>query len=241
MKAKIKYLFHSGFSIETEKHLLIFDYYNDLPHSENKKLAEGVIGKEDLKGDKDIIVFSSHSHHDHFSPYIMEWSDYNKNIKYILSSDIKPGRYDNNIHLMSPYNELDIGGVNVKTYGSTDMGVSFLVTVDGMRILHAGDLNWWYWWDDTAEEIEKMEKMFKDEIDKISGNEIDIAFFPVDPRLEQNFHMGGEYFIKNLKPEIFVPMHMWEKYKVIRDFKNKIGETNTKILEIDHRGQEFII
>ena len=43
------------------------------------------------------------------------------------------------------------GDIKVKAYGSTDAGVSFLVTTSGGRkIFHAGDLNDWHWQDDSS-------------------------------------------------------------------------------------------
>lgn len=237
MNSKIRYLFHSGFSVETENYFLVFDYYMDYPHFGDKMIENGVIGEKEIKTSKKLLVFSSHSHHDHYSPVIMEWEKYNKNIKYILSSDIKPGRYDDNIYLMSPYDEMILEGAYIKAFGSSDMGVSFLVKVDGISLFHGGDLNWWYWWDDTQDEIEKAEKLFKNEIDKIKGEKIDIAFFPVDPRLEDYFYLGGEYFIREIKPGTFIPMHLWENYKIIKDFKTKVGNCDTRIIEINHRGQ----
>lgn len=239
MNAKVHYLFHSGFSLETENHFLIFDYYMDYPHSGDKFIENGVIGAKEIKTDKKVLVFSSHSHHDHFSPVIMEWEKYNKNIKYILSSDIKPGRYSDNIYLISPNDILKVEDVDIKAFGSSDLGVSFLVRLDGLSIFHAGDLNWWYWWDDTEEEISKAEKLFKDEIEKIRGEMVDVAFFPVDPRLEHNFHLGGEYFIREVKPKVFFPMHLWEKYDIIKDFKAKVKGYETEVMEIKHRGQSF--
>lgn len=241
MNAKVHYLFHSGFSLETENYFLIFDYYMDHPHSGDKFIENGVIGAKEIETNKKVLVFSSHSHHDHFSPVIMEWEKYNKDIKYILSSDIKPGRYGDNIYLVSPNDVLKVEDAHIKVFGSSDLGVSFLVRLDGLSIFHSGDLNWWYWWDDTQEEIQKAEKLFKDEIEKIRGESVDAAFFPVDPRLEHNFHLGGEYFIREIKPKVFFPMHLWENYEIIKDFKTKVRNSETKVIEIKHRGQSFSV
>ena len=52
--------------------------------------------------------------------------------------------------------------VYVKAYGSTDIGISFLVKVDGLTIFHAGDLNWWHWKEDSLEEQLVAESSFKD-------------------------------------------------------------------------------
>ena len=61
-KVKVTYLEHSGFAVETEKHLLIFDYFNDKGEGAGRSLSNGVVGEETLRIDKEVLVFSSHSH-----------------------------------------------------------------------------------------------------------------------------------------------------------------------------------
>lgn len=236
---KINYLFNSGFTVEMEKHLLIFDYFKDSIDNGEKNRANGVIGEEDLNTDKKIIVFSSHSHRDHFNPVILDWKNIRPDITYVLSSDIKDVRKTENVNIISAYEELNLEDVYVKAYGSTDIGISFLVKIDGVTLFHSGDLNWWYWWDDTESEIQQSERWFKDEIRKIKGETVDIAFFPVDPRLEHNYCVGGEYFIKEINPQVFIPMHFGENYQITENFADRMNAANSRVLTISHRGQEI--
>ena len=74
----LTYIFHSGFVLETEKSILVFDYWLD---------PSGVIGGV-LKKDKPVYVFSSHFHEDHFTRAIFEWRKRKFDITYILSKDI---------------------------------------------------------------------------------------------------------------------------------------------------------
>ena len=53
----VTYIGHSGFLLETEDAYFLFDYF------------KGTI--PELKNNKSIIVFSSHRHHDHFNPEIL--------------------------------------------------------------------------------------------------------------------------------------------------------------------------
>jgi len=218
---KIEYIYHSGFTVETDNYFLVFDYYK---------------GKIDIKKDKEIIIFSSHSHGDHFNPEILKWQNENPKIQYVFSSDIsiKP---EPNIHIMEPYESLSLHNVTIHSFGSTDLGLSFLVKADGKNIFFAGDLNWWLWPNDTDEEKLAMEKEFKEEIEKIKGNSIDVAFFPVDPRLKENYSIGGKYFIEKLKPKYFVPIHFWNRFNTTLDFIKDVKDTNTKILEINKENQ----
>ncbi|TCT15317.1 L-ascorbate metabolism protein UlaG (beta-lactamase superfamily) [Natranaerovirga pectinivora] len=237
---KINYLYHSGFTVETNNYLLIFDYFKD--HGlENKSVANGFIGKEDLETKKKIIVFSSHSHHDHFNPIILDWINVNKAIQYVFSSDIVIDKKEPYMTFLSPYDSIILDDLNIKAYGSTDLGVSFLVKVDESTIFHAGDLNWWYWWDDTEEEIAKAEKWFKEEIDYMKDEKIDVAFFPVDQRLEQNYALGAKYFIDILKPKYLIPMHFGDHYETTVKFALEMKNSLTNIFTLNSRGQEIKI
>lgn len=223
---KIKYLYHSGFLVETEKNLLVFDYY------------QGTVNNWTELTEKRIFIFSSHSHPDHFNPQIFEWQKDRPDIQYILSRDIRVPQKPN-IHFLSPYEELEIENLKIMAYNSTDLGVSFFVQSEGIRLFHAGDLNWWYWLDDTPEEKAKAEKDFKDEVAKIKKEPIDIAFFPVDPRLEQNYCAGAEYFIQEINPKIFIPMHFADSPEIIEKFTDKMKGCPSQILEFTQRGQEM--
>lgn len=239
-KAKINYLYHSSFIVETNSNILIFDYFNDKSNSKDRSLNNGVICDEVFKTDKDIYVFASHGHHDHFSPLIFEWKKINPNINYILSSDIEIKDTYPEHKIISEDESIKIKDITVKAYGSTDLGVSFLINVDGMNIFHAGDLNWWHWYDESEEFNTNMAKDFKVQIEKLKGSNIDIAFFPVDNRLKESYYLGGEYFIENLSPKLFIPMHFADNPEVTKDFFEKYKDSKTKIAVINERGQEIL-
>ena len=225
LNVKIEHVFHSCFIVETKNYQLVFDYYK---------------GNISLK-DKKTIVFASHGHEDHYNTAIFKWQDNIRDIDYVLSSDINIEDNNNRIYSMEPYNNLDLDNVNIKTFGSTDLGVSFLVTVDNVNIFHAGDLNWWYWDDDTIEEKVSMENSFKGEIEKIKGLDIDIALFPVDPRLKSSFNLGGEFFIKEIKPKYFLPMHFGDNFNVTSDFIHKTKGFTSTIMELNHENQVVLL
>lgn len=221
LNVTVEHIFHSGFTVETENFYLIFDYYKGDISLKNKK----------------TIVFSTHSHGDHFNPLILGWKDMKENISYILSSDIDVEKKDEKIHIMEPYEELELNNIKIKTFGSTDMGVSFLVNVDNINIFHAGDLNWWYWEEDTKKEKVDMEKAFKEEISKIKDFNVDIAFFPVDPRLGNAFSLGGEYFIKEVNPKYFIPMHFGDKFNTTKEFIHKMKGSTCEFVELNRKNQ----
>lgn len=226
----IYYIYHSCFVVEDEKNILIFDYYKTPKKSEAKIDILDFIKKKDKK----VSVFSSHIHHDHFNPEILKWHEINENIKYIFSSDIKVKSKDLDIIFLDENQEIKTSDLNIKTYGSTDEGVSFWLEVGEKTLFHAGDLNWWAWSDDTLEEEKYMREKFQRIIEKIkeNGKKIDIAFFPVDPRLEENMYKGGKYFIEELEPKYFVPMHFNKGYKEIEEFRKLFSNSKTEVLKI---------
>ena len=188
---KIYYLYHSGFAVRIKDSLLIFDYYSDEPQEGLRGLSRGTVSQQDLKEAEKVYVFVSHNHFDHYNPIVFEWDQVNSNIQYFLSFDVDAPARDKRYYTMNPYQEYKDDSIYVKTYGSTDEGVSFMVDIEGFRIFHAGDLNCWYWYyESTPQELEEDENKFLVELEKITEEDIDIAFFPVDPRLQEYYYMG---------------------------------------------------
>ena len=76
---RLTYIFHSGFVIETQSCILIFDYWLD---------PTGVIPKT-LSTQKPVYVFASHFHEDHFTKKILEWRHKYPSVTftYILSKE----------------------------------------------------------------------------------------------------------------------------------------------------------
>ncbi len=214
MNAEITYLYHSGFAVKTDCHFLIFDYYIDTPHGSG--LAKGVIDPQEI-ADLDVVVFSSNRHPDHFNPKIFDWRKTIKQIRYILSDDI---RTPEEAYFVSPGQQYDFGDLNVRVLDSTDIGAAFLIHVDGLCIYHAGDLNLWYWNGEPEEDNAEMERRYKEQIDTLKGETIDVAFVPVDPRLEENYLLGLDYFMKTVGAALVVPMHFGDNFSVLDELQN---------------------
>ncbi|MDX9917369.1 MAG: MBL fold metallo-hydrolase [Gudongella sp.] len=222
---KVEYIYHSGYTIETDRYFLVFDYFRGDIH---------------IPTDKTVIVFVSHGHPDHYNEEIFKWSNESSNLTYVLSDDID---IQNTEHItrIAPYETKVVSGVKIDTLLSTDMGVAYILNLDGISIFFAGDLHWWYWDDDSKSEKRRMEMAFKSEIARIKGLNADLAFFPVDARLGEYYYLGGEYFINEVNPSIFFPLHFGEDYKVIDRFINKMGAKNTKIMKVTERNQKFTL
>jgi L-ascorbate metabolism protein UlaG (beta-lactamase superfamily) len=257
MTAEIYHLYHSGVVVDIDDSLMIFDYYNDQPSGKERKLENGVLGSKDFVGKENVYVFVSHDHPDHFNQVIFDWQQEKNDIKYILSNDLKETQdqkmakknnsrfkqVTNNDSVasffLSQEQKIDMVDLSVQTYGSTDKGVSFLIKTDKLNVFHSGDLNWWHWKDNSEREQELEAENFKREIDKFKDESIDIAFVPVDPRLEEFYYLAGEYFIKVVKPRIFVPIHFSDNYQITKKFKAKMIDLPTEVVQIKRRGQQI--
>ena len=127
--ARVTYLYHSGFMVETKNTCLVFDYYTD----------GGKINNIDINRfkDKNVFVFVSHFHQDHYDKEIFKWKD--MNVRYVLSKDCKYDKNIENVTVVSPNKGYIIDGLAVETLKSTDEGVAFIVHADGLTIYHAGD------------------------------------------------------------------------------------------------------
>lgn len=209
MKAKVWYLAHSGFAVQTESSFLIFDYYLDEP--KGGTIEQGVIDPKEL-AEKNVIVFVSHNHDDHFNPVVFEWQKTIPNIKYILSNDISEIP---NAIMIGPNDTVEQENLVVKTYRSTDEGVAFLVQIDGLAIYHAGDLNWWHWEGELDTYNMKMADDYKKQIDLLADKRIDLAFVPLDPRQERQYDWGIKYLLERNDVPYVVPMHFWNQPDVI--------------------------
>lgn len=237
---KITYLYHSGFAVELEKHIFVFDYMKG-------KLP-------DWDGKKEIIFFASHKHPDHFVMDIFRWFGKYERLRYVLSSDIKLNekylerngvdpRVKNVMISAGKNRTLDVGDVKIETLRSTDEGVAFLVGAEGKSIYHAGDLNWWHWEGEADSWNRQMEQDYKKEISLIAGRHFDVAFVPLDPRLEWAYGLGMQEFLEHTDTDHVFPMHMWDNYRIIDKYKksDKGRQYTEKVMEISRPGQEYVL
>lgn len=233
MDAQITYLHHSSFAVKTAAHVLIFDYYFDKPHGGN--LSQGVVRPADLR-DEDVVVFASHRHPDHYSPRIFGWRSEIPKIRYVLSSDIHTHE---DVLSVSPGREYQLGDMTVRTLKSTDLGVAFLIAVDGLLIYHAGDLNWWKWDEDSASDNTQMEQAFKTQVNTLRDENIDLAFLPFDPRQGNDAFLGFDYFMQTVSPKYALPMHSFGKTEFFERLKTspRTAVYRSRILLYHSRGQ----
>ena len=223
---KVTFIEHSGFMVEMEQNVLLFDYY------------QGEIPSFD--GSKTLYVFASHSHADHYDPAIWKLKEQYRDIHYILSDDIKDNE---GAVVMKAHEKKEVAGIEIETLRSNDMGVAFLVKVEGKTIYHAGDLNWWHWNGEPEEDNEYYKKTFQDEMKYLEGKKIDLAFMLLDPRQEDKYCWGMNYFLEHTDSKVVFPMHCFKHYKINHHYLNCEDGRRWKdiVRDITGAGQVFEI
>lgn len=236
----LTYIYHSCYLIETDRCNLIFDFFKD----SGDKPGKGIIHERILRDPKPLYVFSSHFHPDHFNRDILQWIFHHKNITYIFSKDIlehhKAGA--NDAIYLDKGDEYRDELLHVKTFGSTDVGGSFFIEIEGKQIFHAGDLNNWHWKEEsTAEEIAEAEAFYERELTDVANGieKLDLVMFPIDPRLGKDFMIGAIQFINRIPVKIIAPMHFGEAYTKIAAFESYAKAAGTNYMKITEKGQSI--
>ena len=224
----ITHIYHSGFLMEFDQCVWLFDYY------------KGEIPSFDRA--KKLFVFSSHVHSDHFNKEIFTIFREYSAVEYILSKDIslKPKfveRYGMDDEQLSRTTSVkadqeyrfvdgDGGPILLRTLKSTDEGVAFVLHYQGKTVYHAGDLHWWHWEGEDKQWNHNMAADFKREMEKLKGLHLDVACVPLDPRLEDAYWWGLDYLMKTAEVENVYPMHFGDNPEVVNRFlESPVSET----------------
>lgn len=247
---QVIFIHHSCFLIELDEKVLIFDWFSG--DKLNGFQFTGVI--PEYEPDTPIYMFASHKHQDHFDMDMLRWAEKYTNIHYILSKDCKmsphflekhgfPTDIKEKITYVTANSKYTVDDLNIETLRSTDAGVAFLVETRGISVFHAGDLNDWRW-EGAGDLVNgKMERDYRREIHKLSGKKIHLAFLPMDTRMKENQAVGIDYFLKNTDADYIFPMHMWQDYSGIGEYKKTISNAAMaeRIVEVCHENQTFEI
>lgn len=239
---RVTYLNHSGFLLEWEHSYWLFDYY------------KGILPP--LNPQKDIIVFCSHSHEDHFNPSIFEHLKQSSSVTYVFSAEIRsafehleiaPFVPASQFHFLEDrtYTSLQTScgePLEIHTLKSTDLGCAFFIEYNGKTIYHAGDLHWWYWEGEDDNWNQQMTVDYKKEMQFLNRKNIDLAFTLLDPRQGKDYALGMNYFLEHTSIRHVFPMHFWNDFSVTNRYLLEYSvpdETTFHLLERD--GQTFEI
>ena len=237
---KITYIYHSGFSVELESCVLIFDYFKgNIPA---------------VPANKPVYFFASHSHQDHFNLAILNMLSEN-NPKFILSNDIRLSEkylercginkdIKDTIISVKKNDNVVVDNLTIETFRSTDAGCAFMVKADGVTIYHAGDMNVWVWPGHEHKEALKAyhERLYMEQLTKMSKYDVDVAFAPLDPRLKESYYLGIKMLLDNVKVKKLFPMHMWDEYGTYeRAINNELSMYKDIFVKVSENDREWII
>ncbi len=222
----IQHLSHSGVLIETPDKQLFIDAIDHVASN--------------IDYDKSVYFFVTHGHADHYDASICDFAK--ETVSYVLSDDIAVPSALSKPVMVQPDELYCVDDMTVRTFGSTDLGVSFLIELNGVIILHSGDLNWWHWQNDDEATQLKEAADFKAIVDRIPEH-IDVAFVPYDPRLAGAEHYSFDYYLSTKRVRHIVPIHMrdnfsvsqrmFEQFPAHKDKLVVVQRENEVILEID--------
>lgn len=249
MGRKVTYIGHSGFMVETDDQILLFDCIAQGIGKTSAGVRRGVLPPLSLS--KRLTVFISHIHEDHYILDIWRLAGMHPDVVFLAGEGVPmkdAGEYLDPQLMQGVYEaEPDQtyilkGRMKVETLLSTDEGVAFYVTLeDGTTIFHAGDLLLWMWYDNSPEYNAWMEKTFYGELDRIRGRHTDIAFLPLDPRLEMNAELSIDAYLQALDIDFALPMHFWKNYDFVKAFAESAGEKTWRrpVQVLTQENQEF--
>jgi len=226
-QAVIWYLFHSGWAVKTQNHLLIFDYTEASERPAHRSLDAGTIDPAEI-ADQDVTVFVSHSHDDHFGPQILGWRAEIKNIRYVWGWEGAGSPAD--IRFGKERRTITADGLKILNIHHDFDGIpesAFLVKVEGLTLFHAGDHG----------HSRGMESpVFKDNLMYMAAQapRLDLLFTPT---------FGGEVdTIRTLRPQGVFPMHDGGNERQYAAFAQEIRALNvaSEVGVAENSGARFL-
>ena len=226
----VTYYHHAGFSVTDGTILLVFDYWR----GENNELLSCPLTANELSGYKRVYVFVSNDREDHFDEIVFTWDRTASNITYVIAGSMD-GAHRKKAHglEMNEGDDLKLEGIDIHAYGSSDRGISLMVTLSGLKVFYAGGLNPWHWREESSlSEIQEAERAFENAMAPIEKQHVDLAMFPLDPRMGGLFDAGANHFIMAVKPRLFIPMQWHGRKEVAIDYVRRSRTRYTDLLAL---------
>lgn len=224
MEKSLIYVWHDCFVYVGTRCAVAFDYWRDGDGFYGDtvsidELVRAVAGRR-------VYVLVSHHHKDHFNRRVFGWASELPDVRYVISKDtartvhylLKEGSTYSGSLKVNPERvlvlregeEYEDSLLRVSAFGSTDIGNSYVVEVDGLKLFHAGDLNAWMWKDESTEaEVQAAIRDFERKVEAIRARypRLDYAMFPVDARIGCDWWEGAWRFVRMVDVGCFIPMH----------------------------------
>ena len=172
---KITFIAHSAFLVEWDKFYTLFDYVYEPDYT-------GTLPPLDPQ--KPLLVFSSHSHEDHFDGKVFGLLEQYPLTQFFVSRDTRLterrrkwlGISDEafaRTTVLRPDSILltEAAGeeLSVRAIKSTDIGNAYLLRAEGKMVYHGGDLNWWHWESEGKAYCNNMAVHYKAAMEKLAS------------------------------------------------------------------------
>lgn len=247
---RVIFVHHSSFVVELEKKTLVFDYFG----GERVKDYHFTGKLPEFDKEKPLYFFASHRHQDHFDPEILRFKERYPKIHYILSKDIRLGaaylarnkispEIKKDITFVTANKEYQIEDLKIETLRSTDEGVAFYIETEDVHLYHAGDLHNWRF-EGAGDLVNgKMESGYKAALRHLEGKHINLAFVVLDGRLGMHTDRGLDYFMQHINADYIFPMHMWQNYGLIAEYKKMCSNARytERIVDVGRENEVFEI
>ncbi|MDY6839458.1 MAG: MBL fold metallo-hydrolase [Thermodesulfobacteriota bacterium] len=171
----IRWLGHDGFLIKAEGKVIVIDPFQ----IQECELAD--------------VILVSHEHYDHCSP--ADVKKIQKDSTIIVTEADSAKKLSGDVKTMKPGDKITVSGIPIeavpayntnKAFHPKENGwLGFILTVDGVRIYHAGDT---------------------DDIPEMASFQVDIALLPVSGTYVMTAEEAVEA-TKKIKPKVVIPMH----------------------------------
>lgn len=245
--SQLIYLNHSGFLLELEKAVLVFDYFTD---------PAAVLSQYEGSG-KTFCFFVSHAHYDHWNSDIFDFFPEGRRFFFLEDGCELPektpynSREDDMIFQVAPdfavsgHEAMEQAGIlSIRCFGSTDEGVSFLVETAEGTVFHSGDLNFWDWEAPGKVDVE-MEAAYRSVLehvaDVLGGKTLWLTMLPVDQRLGSKAFAGALVFLDCLRTKYFVPDHLNGGVDLPKKLAEKLQGSDTEVLALTTPGQRAYV
>lgn len=248
MRCTVTYVHHNCFCLAMGGRVLVFDYPDAAHRSPD---AEGIV-RDAVRG-RQACVFFSHSHADHCSPDVAAPLAAAASVRHVLSYDVpemveafspqvlpgaavvEPGD-DPRGGVPGPTVEVD-AAVTASGLESNDLGVAFLIDVEGLRVYFGGDLAEWLWPGMDEASAAFTREFFARSLDAVRAFAPHVAFMDCDRRLPQ---WGGfEAFARAVRPRWLVPMHDFGEPEVVRDYASRLEVEGVRIVTYGRPGERM--
>ncbi|MHC4166231.1 MAG: hypothetical protein ACYSWQ_04685 [Planctomycetota bacterium] len=214
----IWHLGHSANLLKIDDRVLVFDYpYGTTAMDESCRHLQ----PEEISSEN-VYVFVSHQHGDHHRYTIYRWKEKVPRVKFIIPEYIR--RRPDDAHLVAPGRTIELDGMKIRAYPSTDEGVAFSIYVGGKHIYFSGDNGCWNY--RTTRTPQQYIEEDLGTLDRTTP--MDIAFQVCDPLLESQGRGDGGItaFATAFQPKLLIPLHLRGDYKfpaIVRDRLKKEG------------------